>query len=181
MRRSLPTDPQRFAARRKQVKESHGNAFTASVKLTFSLSQSLAARKLKPPRGLKQLLKEVARTVIQSEFSDLKQVSLGVVLYNDKELLALNISSLGHDWYTDILTFEIDRTDDKLEAELYLSLERAAENAKKRRKSVDSELALLVIHGLLHLAGMDDHEALQKKRMARRERFFLAKFRDRLP
>jgi probable rRNA maturation factor len=150
------------------------------VKLTFTLSTSAAAKKAGIPASLKPLLTDVAKSVIETDLPEYEHVGLSVVLYSDEELLQLNISSLGHDWYTDILTFEIDRTETTLEAELYLSVERASENAKTREKSLKSELALLVIHGLLHLAGMDDHEALQKKRMANRQRFFLAKFSGRL-
>jgi rRNA maturation RNase YbeY len=118
-------------------------------------------------------MKRAARSVLDHE-SLAQQLDLSVVLMSDEELLELNNSSLGHDWYTDIITFEIERTVDALEAELYLSVDRAAENARKAKVTTEHELVHLVIHGLLHLAGYGDHEASAKKLMKRRERFYLA-------
>jgi probable rRNA maturation factor len=120
------------------------------------------------------------------EIPTLKEFNLGIVMMSDEELLALNQSALGHDYYTDILTFEIERTKEKsgnpekLEAELYFSVDRARENAKKARVSLEMELVHLAIHGVLHLAGYDDHEELSKKRMVNRERFFLGQYKEEL-
>lgn len=119
-------------------------------------------------------MKRAARSVASGEAALPKLIDLSIVFMSDEELLSLNNSSLGHDWYTDIITFEIERTVDALEAELYLSVDRAAENARKARVTLEYELVHLVIHGLLHLAGYDDHETTAKKLMKRRERFYLA-------
>ena len=119
-----------------------------------------------------------AAAVAKGEMPELQELAVGVVLMSDDELLALNVSSLGHDWYTDILTFEVDRSEEMLEAELYLSVDRAKENAAKAGIADASELALLVVHGMLHLAGFDDHETAAKKRMRARERFYLAQIRS---
>lgn len=88
----------------------------------------------------------------------------------------MNQSSLGHDWYTDILTFEIERSADRLEAELYLSVDRARENAKRAHVSLPQELVHLVLHGVLHLAGYDDKVPKAQNQMRARERFYLANF-----
>lgn len=120
-------------------------------------------------------MKLAAKAVAESDLADIQSFDLSVVLMSDEELLQLNISSLGHDWYTDIITFEIDRTVDSLEAELYLSVDRAKENARKAKVTMDRELVHLVIHGALHLAGYDDHNAQAKKLMKQRERFYLAR------
>lgn len=95
----------------------------------------------------------------------------------DEELRELNVRSLNHDYYTDILTFEIDRSDSELVAELYFSVDRAKENARKHKQSPEDELILLAVHGVLHLAGHDDHETEARKQMLKRQRFFLAKHR----
>ena len=145
------------------------------MKFSFRLSQTKSARALQPVSPeLRKKLNQSARQVVNAEIPDLKSFSLGVVFMSDEELLDLNNSSLGHDWYTDIITFEIDRSLTTLEAELYISVTRAQENAQQASVPMETELNLLIIHGLLHLAGYDDHDPVQKKRMRRRERFFLA-------
>jgi rRNA maturation RNase YbeY len=120
-------------------------------------------------------LKLAARFVSETELPALSHVSISVVLLSDEELLEMNRSSLGHDWYTDIITFEIERSTDALEAELYLSVDRARENAGRAGVSLERELIHLVIHGVLHLAGYEDKAASAKNQMRACERFYLAK------
>ena len=96
---------------------------------------------------------------------------------SDAELLELNRSALGHDWLTDVITFELERTEKNLEAEIYVSVERAKENAKKYSESLELEFIHLIIHGVLHLTGYDDKSKLGKKRMRTREGYYLARFR----
>jgi probable rRNA maturation factor len=148
------------------------------VKLTLSVAQTSDSRKTyKRPKEVRSELQRSAADVIASELPSIGEAEINVVFMTDPELLALNIASLGHDWYTDIITFEIDRSVDRLEAELYLSVDRALENARKAKISLERELVHLVIHGILHLAGYDDHGVDSKKLMKRRERFYLARMR----
>ena len=109
---------------------------------------------------------------VELEGSDL---TLSVIFMSDDELLHMNRSVLEHDYYTDILTFEIERKGKSLEAELYVSVDRARDHATRYRTPVDRELIRLIVHGILHLAGYKDKTAQQKKRMRTRERFFLSK------
>jgi probable rRNA maturation factor len=151
------------------------------MKLAFRLTQTARARKTtKISAPLRSLMKEAARLVAMTEIPELSAYDLSVVTMSDDELLDINRSALGHDYYTDILTFEIERTATRLEAELYFSVERAKENAKRYKASIEEELIHLVIHGTLHLAGYDDGNKLDKKRMKIRERFFLAQFQHRM-
>lgn len=146
------------------------------MKLRFTLHQTADSKKTyRAVKELRASMKLAAKAVAESDLADIQSFDLSVVLMSDEELLQLNISSLGHDWYTDIITFEIDRTVDSLEAELYLSVDRAKENARKAKVTMDRELVHLVIHGALHLAGYDDHNAQAKKLMKQRERFYLAR------
>jgi len=148
-------------------------------KLRFTLTSTSGSRKshrISPQ--LKVAFKEVIRDICKVELPEIEGVSLGIVCMTDDELLELNRSALDHDYYTDILTFEIERTEQDLEAELYFSVDRAIQNAKKYRVSADYELLHLCVHGVLHLAGYDDHGELNKKRMVNRERFFLRKYKD---
>ncbi len=114
------------------------------------------------------------RLVQQAELPEYS-IQLSVITMDDDEILALNNSVLGHDWFTDILTVEIEREKDALEAEIYLGVQQAQANALKYRNSIEDELIRLIVHGMLHLAGYDDHTPEGKKRMRQRERFFIRK------
>ena len=141
---------------------------------TFHLSRTVAARgSLGVIPDLRTLLRRAGRSVQQGELPSLAEFSLSVILVSDDELLALNRSALAHDYYTDILTFEIDRTETMLEAELYLSVDRARDNARRAHVTLRTELRHLVIHGVLHLAGYTDKHRAEKNQMQKRERFYL--------
>ena len=143
--------------------------------LTFHLYSTDAAKRLDPKwKKLEPLLKESARCVLEEELESIGKLRLNVILNSDEELRELNVRVLNHDYFTDIITFEIDREEHTLSAELYISLERARENAHTYKASIRNELARLVIHGMLHLAGYGDKLATEKKRMQRKERYFLA-------
>ena len=140
----------------------------------FSCTATNAAFKRYPRwKSFTRLLELAAHEVMRKELPKIRQMKLGIVLMSDKELLELNRKILNHDFYTDILTFEIERSNSALEAELYFSLDRASENALQYKVTLRNELARLAIHGMLHLAGYDDKKSPDKKRMRERERFFL--------
>jgi probable rRNA maturation factor len=121
-------------------------------------------------------LKAAGKAVAEIEIEGLKSFELSVVTMTDEELRALNVQSLAHDFYTDILTFEIDRTDTHLMGELYFSVDRAKENARKHKQSTEDELILLAIHGVLHLAGYDDHDPTEKRRMQKAQKGYLEQY-----
>ncbi len=120
----------------------------------------------------------IAKNVTETEMPELAEFSLALVTMSDAELLALNRSALAHDWFTDIITFEIERSDALLEAEIYLSVDRAMASARRFRQTVELEMLHLVIHGVLHLAGYDDKSREGKKQMRARERWYLVRFRS---
>ncbi|MBU2526648.1 MAG: rRNA maturation RNase YbeY [Bacteroidetes bacterium] len=73
----------------------------------------------------------------------------------DAEILALNQEHLGHDFYTDILTFDYV-VGNLLFGDIFISVERVSENAKTLQISFELELQRVIIHGLLHLCGYTD-------------------------
>jgi rRNA maturation RNase YbeY len=150
------------------------------LRYTFTLSQTPGARKsFAVTKELKDALKTAGKAVAESEIEGLKSFELSIVMMTDEELRALNVQSLAHDFYTDILTFEIDRTDTHLMGELYFSVDRAMENARKHKQSTENELILLAIHGVLHLAGYDDHDPKEKWGMERTQKAYLEQNRLR--
>jgi probable rRNA maturation factor len=99
---------------------------------------------------------------------------LNIVFVSDEELLEINRKFLNHDYYTDILTFNYAVPGDKLEAELYISIDRVRDNALSVACSFEMELSRVIIHGLLHLSGFDDASPEERSKMTGLENKYLA-------
>lgn len=98
-------------------------------------------------------LKEFIRTVFLTEKKQL--ISLQFIFCSDAYLLDINRQFLQHDYYTDIITFNLG-TEKKIEGEVYISIERVRENAKIMKTSIKEELHRVIFHGVLHLCGYKD-------------------------
>ena len=88
---------------------------------------------------------------------------------SDDKLLEINQQRLGHDFYTDIVTFPLTNCETVLSSEFCISLERIKENAETFGRSYESELHRVIIHGVLHLIGFDDHTDEEEKEMREKE------------
>ena len=75
---------------------------------------------------------------------------------SDEQLLMINEERLGHDFYTDIVTFPLGDCETYVSSEFCLSLDRIAENSLTFGRTFESELLRVIIHGVLHLVGFDD-------------------------
>lgn len=84
---------------------------------------------------------------------------------SDEALLQINRERLGHDFYTDIVTFPLSDDPRFVSSEFCISLDRIAENATAFGRSYESELFRVMIHGVLHLIGFDDHTEKDQKDM----------------
>ncbi len=111
---------------------------------------------------LKQWIKQVA-LLYGKEVGD-----LNVIFCSDEKLLEINRQFLGHNYYTDIITFDYC-TDDNLEGELYISIDTVKANAIEYKQLFSDELYRVIIHGVLHLCGFDDHSNKQKHTMREKE------------
>ena len=80
---------------------------------------------------------------------------LGYMFVNDEKMLEVNNEYLGHDYYTDIITFDYDEGD-VLNGDLVISLDTVRTNAELFHKSYEDELNRVIIHGILHLCGIND-------------------------
>jgi len=99
--------------------------------------------------------------------------TLSIVLCNDQYVLNLNKKYLSHDYYTDILTFP--HSDESIDGELYISIDRVGENARTECVQKIDELDRVIIHGILHLAGFDDKTIEMQEKMRALEDFYLAR------
>jgi rRNA maturation RNase YbeY len=88
---------------------------------------------------------------------------------SDEKLLEINRERLGHDFYTDIVTFPLTDCETVLSSEFCISIDRIKENAVTFGRSFESELHRVIIHGVLHLIGFDDHTEEDVKEMREKE------------
>lgn len=102
--------------------------------------------------------------------------TLGTIdyVFCDNEFITdVNFKHLQHDYPTDIITFDYVK-DNVLNAEIYISLEQVKENAKIYQCSYRDELHRVLIHGILHLSGFDDHTEDDKVNMRQAEEYYLS-------
>ena len=88
---------------------------------------------------------------------------------SDEKLLEINRERLGHDFYTDIVTFPLTDCESVLSSEFCISIDRIKENAETFGRSYESELHRVIIHGVLHLIGFDDLTDEEEKEMREQE------------
>jgi probable rRNA maturation factor len=91
--------------------------------------------------------------------------SLNYIFCTDDYLLNLNKDYLKHNYYTDIITFELNQPMQAIQADIYISVERARDNAKFYRVPIIHETMRLLIHGALHLCGYKDKTDKDFKKM----------------
>ncbi len=95
--------------------------------------------------------------------------SLSYIFCSDDFLLGINRQFLQHDFYTDIVTFDLSSDRITLNGEIYISVERVKENAKSIGVSFNKELHRVIFHGALHLCGFNDKTRQQKTIMRQKE------------
>lgn len=98
---------------------------------------------------------------------------IGIRVTDDVGIRPINRQFLGHDYPTDVISFAYLDQPPRLEGELVVSVETAGRRAAELGWPVASELALYVVHGTLHLTGMDDQDPAERARMRRAERQIL--------
>ena len=94
------------------------------------------------------------KTVAERESCRLGDIN--IIFCSDPYLLDINLQYLGHDYYTDIITFDYSEKP-VVSGDLFISIDSVRENAAFYGASFDEELHRVIVHGLLHLIGYDDH------------------------
>jgi probable rRNA maturation factor len=117
-------------------------------------------------------MRDIVRTVLNEESISDAEISLAFV--DNRTIHQLNKRYLGHDEPTDVLSFPLsDPSAKRLAGELVIGAEVALAEAKNRGHNIQAELALYVIHGLLHLCEYDDKSPAAAHEMRERERRYL--------
>ena len=94
--------------------------------------------------------------------------SLNFIFCSDDYLLEINKNHLNHDFYTDIITFDLSESK-LIQGEIYISTERVKENAKSFQTSFKEEIHRVIFHGVLHLCGFKDKTHKEVELMRREE------------
>ena len=97
---------------------------------------------------------------------------LNYIFCSDQALLRINRKYLGHNFYTDVVTFDLSSSPKEILADIYISVARIKENAKNLQIPIKEELHRVMFHGLLHLCGYNDKTEHQKKLMRKMEDFY---------
>ena len=119
-------------------------------------------------------LKEFIESIFKKENKRLDFINY--IFCSDKNLLTINKKFLNHDFYTDVITFNLSENNQHISAEVYVSIDRVRDNAKKIGTSINSELHRVLFHAALHLCGYDDKKKIELERMRRKEEELLAKY-----
>lgn len=93
---------------------------------------------------------------------------IGYMFVDDKRILEINNEYLGHDYYTDIITFDYDEGK-VINGDIVISLDTVRSNAQELGKDFDEELHRVIIHGILHLCGINDKGPGQREIMEAEE------------
>ena len=104
-----------------------------------------------------------------------KKISfINCVFCSDSRLLEINKKYLNHTSLTDVVTFDFTPNKKNLEGDIYISIDRVKENAKKYKETFKKELLRVIIHGLLHLIGFLDKTKEEKNTMTLKENEYLS-------
>jgi len=130
--------------------------FTEDIK--FEFKQKLQTRKW---------LKFVAQSEVR------KLGDINVIFCSDTYLLDINMKYLQHDYFTDIITFNYNE-DDVISGDLFISIDSVRDNASYYGAEFADELNRVIVHGVLHLVGYDDHTKEEQKQMHSKEDYYLS-------
>lgn len=120
----------------------------------------------------RQLLIQRAISTIASDYGwEDGQVSVAIV--DDETIHAMNRQYLEHDYPTDVLSFDLTDREDFIEGEIIASLDTAERVAAENDWHPFQELLLYIVHGMLHIVGLQDSSPAQSRRMRAEERHYL--------
>ncbi len=102
--------------------------------------------------------------------------TLTYVFCSDKYLLKMNKDFLSHNYYTDIISFDLSETPGNLIGEVYISVDRVKDNAKTHGTSLKEELHRVIFHGALHFCGYKDKKPADTIKMRQMEDAWLSAY-----
>ncbi len=127
--------------------------------------------------GTKENWEQLTATILQAV--QLKVKSLDVIFVDDATLQKMHLEFLNDPEKTDVMTFNLG-DGSAVEGEIYISIDRAKDQAAEYHVTLDEEVLRLVIHGILHLKGFDDQTPEERKEMKKHEEHWLQQFKMHL-
>lgn len=118
-------------------------------------------------------LKAFINSIFKKEGKSLN--SLDYIFCSDDYLLKINQDFLKHDYFTDIITFDLSESA-AVTGEIYISVDRVRDNAAKNNTSFSNELNRVIFHGALHLCGFKDKKPADKSLMTQKEDYYLSSY-----
>ena len=118
----------------------------------------------------KRLNNSWLKLVAESEIKKLGNIN--IIFCSDNYILDVNVKYLGHDYFTDIITFDYCKKN-ILSGDLFISIDTVRDNAEFYKTEFKDELNRVIVHGLLHLIGYDDHTPEEQKIMREKENYYL--------
>jgi probable rRNA maturation factor len=142
------------------------NAASANIRFHFLSRAALRSR---------TAIKEVVSKIL----ADHGRVpeAINYIFCDDEYVRAINASYLKHDFYTDIITFDLSNEPDRVLADIFISVDRVRDNAKAAGSGMQEELVRVILHGALHLSGFRDKRASEIRAMREAEERYLAVLR----
>lgn len=116
-------------------------------------------------------LKDFIRDIFRREGKALD--SLNYIFCDDKQLLEINRQYLNHDYFTDIISFELSQKYEPVIGEIYISIDRIRDNARELGETFTRELHRVIFHGALHLCGYKDKKPREIEEMRKAESKYL--------
>jgi probable rRNA maturation factor len=116
-------------------------------------------------------LKQFISSLFKKESKNLQ--TLNYVFCSDEHLLSINRQYLNHDYYTDIITFDLSENKNSIIGDIYISYDRIKDNAKTQNTTIKEELHRVIFHGALHLCGYKDKTKNDIKLMREKEETYL--------
>lgn len=110
------------------------------------------------------------KMVIESEIK--KTGDISIIFCSDRYILDVNMKYLQHDYFTDIITFDYCEGD-RISGDLFISIDSVRENALHYGTEFENELDRVMVHGVLHLLGYDDHSPEDIAVMREKENYYI--------
>lgn len=138
---------------------------------------SFYAEDVKLPNLKKRIVGNWIKTIAADYGKKTGEISY--IFCSDEKILEVNKQYLQHDYYTDIITFDYTE-DNKISGDLFISLDTVRSNAETYRTAYQEELYRTIIHGVLHLCGINDKGPGEREIMEENENKALAKLPDEI-
>ena len=122
----------------------------------------------------RKTLKLFIQKLFKQEKTNLEQ--LDYIFCTDEFLLQMNQQYLKHNYFTDIITFNLSENTNTIVGEVYISIDRVKENAIQFNTSYVQELHRVLFHGALHLCGYKDKSKKDQVLMRQKENFYLHQY-----